>query len=213
MKEAIAQYLETIFILSASIEQQCRQIQQTRLKVCLTRRIRSKTRITTMPLETIAFNAPIEFQDVATNTSPILKFYTKYALSWQDEEKLYKISPNSFYSDSCTFVMPDNSTVSGLEKIWPLLVNQYGQFAKTEREPLSLILVSDPEKDKHELHLKLVLSLYRSLDAEPVKLTQSFTYEIGKADEGAGTDGCQIRKIWNAYDRSVIAKAADGLSK
>lgn len=148
-----------------------------------------------MPLETIAFKAPIQFQTVAQHGNPYLNFFISYATIWQNESKLLTIAPTSLYAESCVFIKPDNSMIVGVDQIWPLLKTQYGQFAKTAREPLSLIMVSDPDTSKHELHLNIVLSLYRTLDAEPVKLLQSFVYEIGEADEGAGTDGLQIKKL------------------
>jgi hypothetical protein len=108
----------------------------------------------------------------------------------------------------------DGTTTEGGEASWKLFGTFYTPFPKVTREFRSLIVVSDEEAGTHSIHIEITTSLYIDESGqERVDVPQSFTYEVGKANEGKGTHGFQFREIRCYYDMALIKNAKAKLEK
>ena len=143
---------------------------------------------------------------------PAMKFYSKYA---NDFGKNFNTTEaDRYYADDCKVTMPDNSVIDmnqGSRGLWQFFGRGlYGMFPRVERNILSLIVVSDDQKGTHDIYMQTITSLHTG--EETVDVPQSFTYTLGKADVGKGTDGLQFRALRCFYDRSLIESAKKRLS-
>jgi hypothetical protein len=163
-----------------------------------------------MTVESIALVAPVDFASLSSHENNALRFYGTYVKAWADMATLRQTSPSRFYSDDHVAIMPDSTIISGNADLWSFMMSQYGQFFKTERECESLILLSDSDKQTHEIHVRFQMKIYvKAGDENPAAVVpQYFVYTLGKADEGAGTLGLQFRELKNYYDKSVIQRVA-----
>ncbi|KAK3669887.1 hypothetical protein LTR78_010268 [Recurvomyces mirabilis] len=164
-----------------------------------------------MVISTLYFSAPTSAEAWATD-HPAMKFYSKYV---QDFGKRFDTTqPDRYYADDCRVTMPDNSIIDmsqGSRGLWQFFGRElYGMFPKVERDLLSLIIVTDDQKGTHDIHMQTITSLHTGKGK--VDVPQSFTYTLGEADEGKGTNGLQFRALRCFYDRSLIAKAKEDLS-
>ena len=168
-----------------------------------------------MPTEVIEYNAPVTIIDFAKHDNAVLRFYCKWGVNFLDEEMLAHTAPNRYFSRDCKFIRPDGSTVEGNASILAMLRNLHIRFAKMERESLRIVLLSDSDRDLHELQTTNLLSLWKTLDDDPICIPEAVYYEIGKAEdeEGAGTEGLQVRRMWHAYDKEMIAREEQDLEE
>lgn len=79
---------------------------------------------------------------------------------------------------------------------------------KLDRDLISMIIVSDDERGTHAIHTVWLTRLPAYGGKRTVELPQAFVHTLGKADEGKGTMGMQIRELRNYYDYGVWERAA-----
>ena len=159
------------------------------------------------PQETLVFYAPVEFMDFAKHENPILRFYFKYAVNYLNEDNDKRTRPSQFFAEDCELIMPDGSKITGDENIMPAWRRVGGGFVRVDREILRMVLIRSPKSRSAELRLTLVMTLYKDLDEEPVRVPQAIIYQIVKAPEGEGTEGLQVSQIWHAYDQEAVDEA------
>ncbi len=162
-----------------------------------------------MVLHTLALESPIPPFDSIGH--PVMRWYAKYSVAFRDS--FDAIDPQAFYNARCKMHLPDRSITEGTATLWPFFKSIYGPFEKVTREMLTLTLVSNDEKETHNLHIELITTLHPGKGRPPVPLAQAFCYVIGKADEGKGTDGFQFHGLRCYYDRSLLQKTIESLKQ
>ncbi|PPJ57227.1 hypothetical protein CBER1_02782 [Cercospora berteroae] len=170
-----------------------------------------------MPLKALAIPLPITPEVVQSH--PALQFYAIYGRKFPTTDSQWQTQDfEEFYSSDCKTLLPNNKILSTGEAGWEHFRRLYSTFPKVERELRSGIVVySDDEdkgkwKGKYEIHVEFITKLYTTADDEKdgggvVELPQSFVYVLGKADEGKGTLGLQIRELRNYYDLRTLEEA------
>jgi hypothetical protein len=157
-----------------------------------------------MGTSTISLTPPFSMAKLSS-LDPVLAFYVKYALAFGDLENT---DSRRFYSANATLTFPDAMVLQGGARIWAFYRQIYVPFKKSPAECLSLHLDSDDTTSIHMLHVETIRSLYDVDDKLVSTIPQYFIYTIGVADDGAGTDGFQIKGVRCYYDYSLIKTAA-----
>jgi hypothetical protein len=154
----------------------------------------------------LSLSSPIAVEDLAS-LHPILNFYTKYLEAFKD---LFGTDPSRFYSANSLFRFPNGTELRGNTKIWAYYQQVYGNaFKQSPTIPITINITSGESDGVKTLVLECTRFLLGPDDEKVAELPQAFVYQIGPADEGAGTDGWQIHEIRCYYELGLIVKAAE----
>lgn len=159
-----------------------------------------------MPLKALAIPLPITPEVIQSH--PALQFYAIYGRKFPTTDSQWQTQDfEEFYSADCKTILPNNKVLSTGQTGWDFFRRLYSTFPKVERELRSGIVVSDEEVEgKYEIHVEFITKLFTA-EKGVVELPQSFVYVLGKADEGKGTLGLQIRELRNYYDLRTLEEA------
>lgn len=116
--------------------------------------------------------------------------------------------PTKYYASSATLVNTDRSIIHGAKEIWDYYIDLYGQFERCAHDVISIVVLSDETSGKHTVIIETTNNLHLKGGRGIVPLPQAFVYEIGKSEEGCGTDGLQIWQLNCYFDRGLLDKAA-----
>lgn len=140
------------------------------------------------------------------STNPVLSWYMKYAVDFSIAKTT--TPPTKYYASSATLVNTDRSIIHGAKEIWDYYIDLYGQFERCAHDVISIVILSDETSGKHTVIIETTNNLHLKGGRGIVPLPQAFVYEIGKSEEGCGTDGLQIWQLNCYFDRGLLDKAA-----
>ncbi|KAK5123466.1 hypothetical protein LTR85_002504 [Meristemomyces frigidus] len=152
---------------------------------------------------------------LSSPAGPAVRFYTTYLQKvWSNEcAGLFTTPYDDFYAKDMEHVFTDGRVEIGGHACWEFFRDYYGEYKKCSQEGISWMVIAEEGKQFYEMWGQSVMKFtFKGSEVEHA-VPRFFCYTIGKADEGKGTDGLQVRKLRDYYNEPLIYKKAYVSSK
>ncbi|KAK5135327.1 hypothetical protein LTR08_005431 [Meristemomyces frigidus] len=107
----------------------------------------------------------------------------------------------------------DGHVEVGGEVCWDFFRQYYGEYDFCTQDAIAWTVIVLEENQGYELWGQSVMKFKFKSSGTEHALPRFFCYTIGKADEGKGTDGLQVRKLRDYYNQPLIYRTAYDKSK
>ena len=139
---------------------------------------------------------------------PALRFYGKYLQKiWSNDcAGLFNVTIpyDEFYAADLKHFFTDGHSEVGGPACWEFFRKYYGQYDSVTQDSIAWVVIAKGGDNGYELWGQSLMHFKFEGSEKERSVPRFFCYTIGKADEGKGTDGLQVRMLRDYYNEPLI---------